>query len=283
VESRFFIGGGFRMKGYTFFDRQSRKSFEGLVVAHLQEEYRLPPLAARALTEDVMVFGRVWNVAVRGAGQVLYHAVEIGQPAGKPLRRCRMQQIRLTVHEPKDMEVRKERGLYGLTCELVSRLCREAVEQGTVLSVEDLSEVLHVSVATVKRIKKELVVQGRPAVTRGDVSDMGPGTTHRERIVKLYLQGYSETDIARRTNHSLGCTESYVRDFVRVSILGEDGYSPAEICRLAGLSAGKVRAHLDLYHRLSGDEFYEGALKRVISVHRLARGMTKKGAVPCGR
>jgi hypothetical protein len=138
------------MKGFNFFDRQSRKTLEGLVASHLSSQYHLPPRAAQTLCEDALVFGRLWGSQTRAAGQVLFHAVAIDEPAGKPLRECRMVEIRLTLRADGDLTFRRTHGLGALNRALVERLSREAMEQGAVLSIEDLADLLRLSVATVK-------------------------------------------------------------------------------------------------------------------------------------
>ena len=65
------------MKGFNFFDRQSRKTLEGLVAAHLSNQYHLPPRAAQTLCEDALVFGRLWGAQTRAPGQILFHSVAV--------------------------------------------------------------------------------------------------------------------------------------------------------------------------------------------------------------
>ena len=142
------------MKGFNFFDRQSRKTLEGLVASHLSSQYHLPPRAAQTLCEDALVFGRLWGKQTRAAGQVLFHAVAIDEPAGKPLRDCRMVEVRLTLRADSDLELRRTHGLAVLNRTLVVRLCGEALEQQAVLSIEDLADLLRLSVATVKRYRQ---------------------------------------------------------------------------------------------------------------------------------
>jgi DNA-binding CsgD family transcriptional regulator len=266
------------MKGFNFFDRQSRKTLEGLVASHLASQYHLPPRAAQTLCEDALVFGRLWGSQTRAAGQILFHAVALDEPAGKPLRECRMVEVRLTLRADGDLTFRRTHGLGALNRALVERLSREALEQGAVLSIEDLADLLRLSVATVKRSKQALAAAGTPIKTRGDVADIGPALTHRDRIVKLFLQGYSESEVAQRTQHTLGCVEEYLADFLRISLLHGDGYSPGETARLTRLSKGKVQAHRRLLAELEADPFYQGALRRVLEIYRLRRVMKKGGA-----
>ena len=188
-----------------------------------------------------------------------------------------MVEVRLTLRADGDLALRRSQGLSSLNRTLVARVCREALEQGAVLSLEDVADLLRLSVATVKRYKQVLARAGTPVKTRGDVADIGPGVTHRDRIVKLFLQGYSESEVAQRTNHSLGCVEQYVYDFLRISLLAGDGYCSGETARLTRLSKGKVLAHRRLLAELQNDTFYQGALERVMEMYRLQRRMKKGG------
>ena len=53
---------------------------------------------------------------------------------------------------------------------------------------------------------------------RGVVKDIG-SSSHKSKIVELYLKGYTPTKIQRLTRHSLQSIERYIKDFSRVSIL----------------------------------------------------------------
>ena len=48
--------------------------------------------------------------------------------------------------------------------------------------------------------------------TRGMIMDIGPGVTHRAEIVRLYVEGYTEPEIVRRTQHTYDSVASrYLR------------------------------------------------------------------------
>jgi len=46
--------------------------------------------------------------------------------------------------------------------------------------------------------------------TRGRVADMGSTLIHAEKIISLYMDGYPETEIKRRTGHSYDSSERYL-------------------------------------------------------------------------
>ena len=47
--------------------------------------------------------------------------------------------------------------------------------------------------------------------TRGNIHDIGPGVSHAEKIISLYLQGYTETEIKLKTGHAYESIEDYLR------------------------------------------------------------------------
>jgi AraC-like DNA-binding protein len=254
------------MKTNTLFDRMSPKSLSGLMASHFQQQYSLSPQAAQTICRDVLLIRNVFERSSRAEGQIIYYAVKLGEPPSKRIRDCELLSVKLTLHDPADLDYRKRHGQKALIQYVIQRICREAYEQGAVLSIEDVAMVLHISERTVKRYKQEIGQAGTPLILRGSTADMGPSTCHRAPIVELFLQGYSETVIARRTNHAL-----------RVAILLADGYAPGVVTRITRLSKGKVQTIQALYERLSHDPFYQEALLKVLEIYRLRRRFKKKG------
>jgi len=266
------------MKTNTFFDRMSPKSLNGLMASHFQRQYRLSPQAAETICRDAVLVRSIFGQPSRADGQIIYYAVKLGESAGKRIRDCQLVSVKLTLRDPGDLAYRKKHGQKGLVHHVVQRVCREAYEQGAVLSIEDVASVLFLSESTVKRYKRALERAGTPLILRGDTADMGPGTCHRDRIVELFLQGYSETEVAQRMNHALENVECYLRDFIRVCLLLAGNYKPGIVARITHLSKSKVLAIEAAYQRLSQDSFYQEPLSKVLEMYELRRSL-KKGAV----
>lgn len=245
---------------------------------HLENHYKLPPMAARTLSQDVVIWQDLFQNNPRRDGQIVYNAVKTGQPPCKAISECELVSVRLTILDPDDISFLKSHDLQSLNRLLLKRICRESVDQGGVLSVEDAALILRLSQRTVKRHRKAILSAGEWLVMRGDSADMGPGSTHVEAIVRLFILGYSETEISLRTCHSLESVEAYARDFLRVSLLHRDNYSPARICGLTRLSKKKVWAIIDLYKKFDDDPAYASALRSLLDVYELRRDFIKKGA-----
>ena len=266
------------MKTNTFFDRMGPKSLNGLMVSHFQQYYNLSPQAAKTICNDVVLFRNVFGQSSRSEGQILYYAVKLGEPAGKRIRDCQLVPVKLALVDPEDIAYLKKYGLQGLVKYILWRISKEAYEQGAVLSTEDAAHMLHISESSVKRYKRSLEEEGKPLILRGDSADMGPKTCHRAPIIELFLQGYSETQVAQRLNHGLERVEEYLYDFLRVSLLLKDQYSSGITTRITGLSKSKVLAIKQVYDRLRADSFYDEPLKKVLEIFELKRQF-KKGVV----
>lgn len=82
--------------------------------------------------------------------------------------------------------------------------------------------------------------------TRGVVADMGPALSHADKIIRLYMDGSTETEIVRRTGHSYESVESYLLDFAKVTYLLERGLPVPAIRKVMGCSRRLVEKYVNL-------------------------------------
>ncbi len=212
----------------------------------LQRDYGLTVIASRALVRRVEVFLEAHSGGAQAHGQVRYPAVAIGEKAGKPLRYCLTIPVSLTVLHPSDAELLHHSGSPALRRARMSRMAAEAYRQGAVLSHEDLSLLLGVDTSTVRRMVATCVREGGRPPTRGAVDDIGPTTTHKEQVLRLYFRGLLPHRIAARTGHSLGSVERYLMDFARVAELVRRGLSRPSSVRILGMSPTLVERYVEL-------------------------------------
>lgn len=132
------------------------------------------------------------------------------------------------------------------------------------LTVEDLSQLLFVERHAIASYVQTLQTQGIPVYTRAHFTDSGRGITHLERITQLYLQGKTETDIARFTGHQLTCVENYLRQFFQIALAYQNTHAIEEIVVMTGRSPSLVRSYLDLLHRLQGNKDYARPLQKAV-------------------
>ncbi|OVE78315.1 hypothetical protein BVX99_00215 [bacterium F16] len=153
-------------------------------------------------------------------GQLKHRCVSIDDGAGKPLDKCQLITVLLTLFDKEDeedlgttdrsLEIRRRRML---------RITEEAREQGGLLSQEDLKQILMCDVRTIRRDIAELRTRGIVVATRGQQKDIGPGVTHRSQAIKWWLEGKEPVEVARQIKHSLAAVEGYLEKFKRVSYL----------------------------------------------------------------
>lgn len=241
-------------------DRVSRHRWKELFFSleqELRSEYGLSVISSRALVWRIGEFiDQVFEErgGLRKPGQIRYVAVAEGQPAGRPLRECVTVPVLLTMLADTDAEVLIEQGSPALRKARIHRMVREAREQGGLLSYEDLSLILGVDVTTVRRLVAGLRGQGDSVPTRGRVTDIGPGVSHRARVIELVFRGMQPARIAAYTSHALSSVERYIADFARVAELARQGLSQPVIVRITTLSPKTVRDYLALREHYSGPQ-----------------------------
>jgi len=220
----------------------------------LRHDYGLSVIESRALVQRyVQLLDEVQEDegVGRGPGQVRVVAVAAGQPAGRPLAQCVTLPVLVTLVAPSDAEVQRTDGSRGLRQARLVRMTHEAWDQGGLLSYEDLSLLLAVDVSTVRRLVRRCRAQGLQVPTRGWVADIGPGSTHKARVIELYFRGLQPGRIASYTAHALSSVERYLGDFARVVELFERGYPQPSIIRITALSPRTVREYLALFEQYS--------------------------------
>lgn len=176
-------------------------------------------------------------------GQILWMAISREDP---PSQRRRIEDTDLTpvvleVSTSEDIETRlQKKGRSELLLQKSLRLCRQAYEQGGVLSNSDLAELLTVSPADVSRLLAVYERQTSQVVPRrATVHDVGTGLTHKRIICfKHYAEGKAADEVARETYHSLEAVDRYLGQYDRVRHCRLQGLTPEETaytlaCRVA--------------------------------------------------
>ena len=101
----------------------------------------------------------------------------------KPIALCRKISVKLTLHDPsKDLEVLQHKGLAELRRHRLKRLTKQAIDQGAVLSYEDLAVLLTTSIVTIKRDVARLRREGDTILSRGWRHDMGRANRRRGKV-----------------------------------------------------------------------------------------------------
>jgi DNA-binding Lrp family transcriptional regulator len=218
--------------------------------------YRLSPIEAKAIVHRVRHYLDEHEPDRLDEGQIFYSAVAFSEPASKPLKECRLVRIKLTLYAPEDLDYLAvgRGGAPKLRRARLFRLVFEAVEQGTILSQEDLVRLLGISRRTVVRIVEEYRERGVFVPTRGYCKDMGRGTTHKTVAVKMYLEYATYTEIERETGDTPSSSMRYIKGFAAVVNAVDAGLSPDRVRVVTGMSKKLVSEYIDLYRRYDTEE-----------------------------
>jgi len=111
----------------------------------------------------------------------------------------------------------------------------------------------------VKRIK----ARGGSIPTRGEIKDIGPGISHKARIIELLLKRYQPTEVVLKTRHSLSSITRYFENFIKVLYLHDKGFSIVKIRHLTGTSEKVIGEYLIIYARYRKNEDYTERLKEI--------------------
>src|SRR3972149_1759561 len=249
-------------------DRLKSKSVKQSIIGNIAKDFNLTAILAEAYFNQISEYFLRHAEVNLTSGQMQYLAVGENEPAGKPIALCKKFSVKLTLHKPEeDLPVYKKSGLRGLRHHKIIRITNEAIDQGGVLSYEDIAFILTTSVVTIKRDMSQMRRKGIILPSRGWRHEMGRGQTHKTQILDLYLSGYQFSDIERRTHHSETAIKRYIQDFARVVLLHKKGFSIDQIRISTGFSHRLIGEYLKLLKQHS--KYTQ--LKRILQIPKKKR------------
>jgi hypothetical protein len=230
--------------------RLASKSVRQSIITRIGKDFNLTPLLAEAYFNQVQEYFLAHGQIDLATGQMHYLAIDENEPAGKPITLCKKLSVKLSVHCPEeDLAVYKKSGLRALRQHKIIRITNEAIDQGGVLSYEDIAFILTTSIVTIKRDMSQMRRQGLVLPSRGWRQEMGRGQTHKTQILDLYLSGYQFTQIEQKTHHSEGAIKRYIQDFARCVLLHRKKFSIDQIRIATGFSHRLIGEYLNLAKR----------------------------------
>lgn len=254
------------------------KSYEGdhaeNLINILKEEHYFSPAKARAYLKMLEVHAEGQRKG-RLPESIVYYAVSDQEPPGKPLSECTLVPVKLSLVHTDDYGLINPDSTSELKWQRILRYTTEAKSQGAYLSQPDLSYLLGVHPSVVQKQMQEHHKVLVP--TRGNLADMAPGITHMTKIVELYLQGYTETQIKHRTGHSYESIEAYLKNFSNYVGLKERGMSGPLIRKVMGRSMRVINACARLYDKFNTPD-YQLVFMRIRRIFEREE-TAKKGAV----
>ena len=237
------------------FRRTLSHTVEQQIYFDLQKDYGFPRAVCRSLVGMFHEYLNLYFGSSRSGYQIVFHATAFDVPPGRPSEEMRTVPVELTMFHEEDVITTSEEGQTALLRKRIVRLTEEAYDQGGLLTQADLAVLLGQGVRTIKRNIREMQEDGEMVYTRGNMRDIGPGISHKTKILELYLKGYEYTDIERRTKHSGMAIMRYVKEFSRFVILKEEGYDRLELRMITDLSEKLVDEYDELYKRFNKKKF----------------------------
>jgi len=234
------------------------KNAEQNFLSEIEYDFELAPGIARSILESVKYHFDPDYFHENGLSKnrVPINLVSSNEPAGKPLLRCKLVTVWVTLFSKTDLDISSEYGVSALRKARILRYAEEAYEQGALFTHEDLASLLNVSERTIRRDVKEYESQGIVVPTRGYVKDIGSAVSHKTKAVELLLQGLQPSEVAKRMHHSIRSIERYLQSFERVVYLNEKGFLNAEIRYSVGISERLVEEYMQLYNRFKDKGSY---------------------------
>ena len=88
---------------------------------------------------------------------------------------------------------------------------------------------------------------------RSTQKDIGRTTSHKEQVVKLWLEGNEPAYISKATNHSIDAVSRYLQTFKRVIALTLDGTDITSIAFLLSISKSLVTIYQELFDKYKNE------------------------------
>lgn len=231
----------------------------------LETEYGFPKATCRSLIHLMWDFLNETFGDTLHEGQMKYQAVDSVEPPGKNTTELKSVPVHLTLHDRNDIQILSKEGIAGLRKKKILRLVNETYEQGGLLTQEDLAVLLCSSRRTIRRDIKELKNLYQFIPTRGTMKDIGPGISHKSKIVKLWLEGYEYTDLERKTGHSGSSIQRYLAGFSKVVRFHTKKYNIKEIYELTDVSERLVKEYLTLHEEFKDHPESKGRLEQILA------------------
>jgi len=235
-------------------DRLENKSLDQQFVREIVQGLSCSPFEGKAVLDAVYrVYGHYFETSTSlKPGQLRMQVLATEARAGQSIAESPQLMVVLTVSDEKDdLPIREQGGVVALRRHKIERLCREAFDQGGLLTVEDLAyRILNCGERTICRDLAFFRKRNIFIPLRSTVKDIGRTLSHRLAIIKLWAEGKEYTEISRKAYHSVKAVQNYVDKFKRTVLLSREGYDSKHISFLLRLSTALVEQYLELSRTL---------------------------------
>lgn len=190
-------------------------------------------------------------------GQCLWNAVSIATRPDNP--NCRLVPVILTLVDSSDVEeLAAGTRMSAIARKAIARICREAFEQGALLSMRDIGLLVWRSNKGLAAIRKGWETEHETSLPHvGTIQDFGSCISHKAVIIrKVVYEGKDPRKVADETKHSQRAVDRYLKDFHRVRTCYEHSQDIEFVTRTTGLSKYLVNQYVSIITE------YDDALKK---------------------
>jgi hypothetical protein len=180
-------------------------------------------------------------------GQCIWNAVSIHTRPDSP--HCRMVPVILTLVNPSDIDqLAKGTHMSVIARQSIARVCREAFEQGSVLSMRDIGLLVWRSNANISAMREKWESEQKITLPHvGTIQDFGTCISHKTSIIrKVVYEGKDPRKAADETKHSQRAVDRYLKDFHRVRTCYEHMPDADFIVQTTGLSKHLVNQYVSI-------------------------------------
>lgn len=180
-------------------------------------------------------------------GQCVWNAVSINSRPNNPDRR--LIPVILTLVDPSDVEqLARGARMSVIAQQSIARICREAFEQGALLSMRDIGLLVWRGNAAISQIREKWEGAQKTTLPHvGTIQDFGTCISHKTFIVrKVAYEGKDPRRAADETKHSQRAVDRYLKDFHRVRICYEHSPNIEFVTRTTGLSKRLVNQYVSI-------------------------------------
>ncbi len=244
------------MKVPPMIEAKVTNSLQGSILNLIQRDYqfitgeKIQNLFVSDLVDLVTkCYREPWKLDV---GQIMWFGVKISDKPnyGKTSKNTPLTPVVLTLISKDDIDMQNA-GYTGKEIKEIktARLFKEACEQDTVITHEDVAFLLHSTTGTISRYARNYMKRtGEVLPTRGIIHDIGCAITHKKIILKLYKNGYQTPDIARMTNHTEEACDRYIKAYKKVEKLSTT-MNIDEIAQVLEMSRSLVEEYINILNK----------------------------------
>jgi len=180
-------------------------------------------------------------------GQCVWNAVSASTRPDSPNRQ--LVPVILTLVDPSDTEqLANGTRMSVIAGQSIARICREAFEQGALLSMRDIGLLVWRGLATISSLRKKWEDEQNTILPHvGTIQDFGTCITHKTAIVrKVVYEAKDPRKVADETKHSQRAVDRYVKDFHRIRTCYEVNPDIEFVSRTTGLSKYLIKQYVSI-------------------------------------